>query len=232
MTVRPVFIAGGNHQPVIREETTFLYYSGSSDALKKQSIQSLHQTFLIRHPGWRVLEISGHSPDELGVKLNAFNLTVKLKSGQEAAVERTYQAGKIFENGGPYLDLLEKSSKTATKDPRLKNSGKIIAFEFEGERFPAVPRTCFYNWLYLQALREHPEYGDALMEYDAFTDILFNPRQCINTQARAAAAYKTLRNTNLLEQALESKEAFIDIFYHMKYCSWHKLHKDISCSLR
>lgn len=216
MAIKPVFIANANNQLITRVEMEFQYYSGFSDAQKKRSIQSLHQSFLKHYPEMKLLEISSHSPDEIGVKLSAFNLPVKLNSGREVSVECAYQAGKVFEHGGPYLDLLEGTSKGAKKDPRLKESGMIIAFEFEGERFPTYPRTCFYNWLYIKALNDHPEYGDALMEYDAFTDIAFNPKKSLNCQARAAAIYHTLRKANVLQKAMESTEAFIETIYYKR----------------
>lgn len=216
MAERPVFIVGGKNRLFNRELVTFQFYSGFSDAQKKRCIQSLHQSFLRKHPGWRVLEISSHSPDKTGVMLSAFNLSLRLSSRQEVSVECAFQAGKVFENGGPYLDLLEGTSKAAKKDPRLKESGNIVGFEFEGEQFPTVPHTCFYNWLYLKSLMEHPTLGDALMEYDAFTDIVFHPNKSLNCQAEAASIYVALRKADLLEQAMADKETFIYTIYQKK----------------
>lgn len=60
---------------------------------------------------------------------------MKAENGEGFSVESAFQAGKIFEKGGPYIDLLGVSSKIAKRDERLKNSGRIIAFEFDGKRF-------------------------------------------------------------------------------------------------
>lgn len=48
------------------------------------------------HPGWRVLEISSHSTEEAGIRLSAFHLPIKRKSGEEVSVECVFQAGKVF----------------------------------------------------------------------------------------------------------------------------------------
>lgn len=213
MAERPVFIAGGEGCLTEREETIFQFYSGFSDVQKKRCIESLHQSFLRKHPGWRVLEISSYSTEEAGIRLSAFHLPIKRKSGKEVSVECAFQAGKVFQNGGPYLDLLDGTSREAKKDSRLRESGRIIGFEFEGEKFSTVPVTCFYNWLYIRALMDHPVLGDELMKYDAFTDIVFNPNKSLNCQAEAAAVYVALRKGKLLEQAMADQESFIRIVY-------------------
>lgn len=226
MAERPVFIAGGKNSLVEQEDITFQFYSGFSDAQKKRCIQSLHQSFLWKHPQWRVLEISSHSPEEIGVKLSAFHLPIRLNSGKTVSVECAFQAGKIFQNGGPYLDLLEGTSRAAKRDPRLRESGRIVGFEFEGERFPTFPMTCFYDWLYIKALTENPTLGDALMEYDAFTDIVFNPSKSLNCQAEAASIYVALRKANLLDQAMANKKSFIRIVYEEEYVGDTDFHQN------
>ena len=65
--------------------------------------------------------------------------------------------------------------------------------------------------------QNNPKLADALMEYDAFTDIAFNPEKSLNCQAEAAAIYVSLRKRNLLEEALKSKESFIDIVYFSSF---------------
>lgn len=138
---------------------------------------------------------------------------MKSENGKEFSVESAFQAGKIFEKGGPYTDLLDASSKIAKRDERLKNSGRIIAFEFDGKRFETEPKTCFYNWLYIIALHLHEELTKLLIEYNAFTDIEFNPQKSINCQAEAAAIYVSLSKQGLLEEALTDKESFRKIVY-------------------
>ena len=50
-----------------------------------------------------------------------------------------------------------------------------------------------------------------ILDYDAFTDIEFNPKKSLNCQARSCAVFVSLAKKNLLNIALESKEAFLDI---------------------
>ena len=96
--------------------------------------------------------------------------------------------------------MYEVTPREAKKDSRLKGSGMLRAFRFDGRDYPLIPRTAFYNWLYVNALLEHPELGEGLMEYDAFTDIEFNPEKSINCQAEAAALFVALARRGLLEE--------------------------------
>jgi len=143
----------------------------------------------------------------------------KTKLNKVYSVEIAFQASKVFENGGPYIDILEKSSKEAKKDIRLKNSGRLKYFCFNNRKFELTPTTYFYNWLYINTLHVYPDLADRLMEYDAFTDIAFNPDKSINCQARAAAVYVSLRKSGLLNRALEDKDTFLNIVYGKTHLS-------------
>jgi len=197
----------------IRENVEFEFFSGFSDKQQKKSIQSLHQAYLKKHTGKKVLEISSKSEDELGIRLSAFNLMIRTPSGKEFSVESAFQASKVFEKGGPYKDLLDVTSKQAKKDERLKNSGKIIKFFINGSTFKTEPKTYFYNWLYINTLNLYDELTEQLIEYNAFTDIAFNPQKSINCQAEAAAIYVSLQKQGLLQEALKNKDTFLDIVY-------------------
>ena len=59
----------------------------------------------------------------------------------------------------------------------------------------------------------HSDLAEQILEYDAFTDIVFNPKRSINCQAEAAAIYVSLQKQNLLDEALKNKESFLDIVY-------------------
>jgi len=208
MANRPVFMIC-ERTPRFRELTVpFQYHSGFSVSQKQKSIASLHSAFLSTHREDAVLEISSKSLQPLGVRLSAFNLMTAAPDGRRCSVETLFQAGKVFEGGGPYTDLLDKTSREAKGDPRLRESGGLVGFRYGEMRFPLSPATFFYDWLYISALRDDPELGDGLMDYTAFTDIEFNPQRSLNCQARSAAIYVSLRKQDLLEQALESPEAF------------------------
>ena len=99
------------------------------------------------------------------------------------------------------------------KDERLKSSGRIISFCFDGIEFETEPKTYFYNWLYINALHLHESYTEHMLGYDAFTDIEFNPQKSVNCQAEAAAVYVSLRKQGLLEEALKNKDSFKEIVY-------------------
>lgn len=208
MAVRPVFVTALDNRYCVRESIEFEFFSGFSDVQKRKCINSLHQEYLKKNPQKRVLEISSKSENELGVKLSAFNLMITAKDGKEFSVESAFQSGKVFENGGPYEDLLYVSSRMAKKDERLKNSGKVIGFRFGGKDFVTEPKTYFYNWLYINALNQNEAIAVQLMEYDVFTDIEFNPHKSINCQAEAAAIYVSLRRQGLLDAVLKDKDSF------------------------
>lgn len=213
LAIKPVFITLHCSPYYYEEKLDFLYYCGFAEVQKKKSIKSLHDAFLKKNPNGKVLEISSKSDDELGVKLSAFNLKIETRNKKNYSVEVLFQASKVFQNGGPYRDMLQMTSKEAKKDERLKNSGRLTCFDLFGKKFELNPVTYFYNWLYINALNLNTDLADELMNYNAFTDIAFNPEKSINCQARAASIYVSLREKGLLKKALESKESFLDIVY-------------------
>lgn len=192
--------------------TEFEWFPGFSVAQKRRSIRSLYDAYLAQHPSKRVLEISSKSEDELGVALSAFNLTLPV-GGRDVPVECAFQAGKVLEQGGPYADLLEATPREAKRDPRLREGGRVIGFSLLGQEFPTVPRDAYYRWLYLSALMSHPELGERLVGYDAFTDIEFNPKRQVNCQAAAAATYVSLARGGALEEAMRDFATFVDMVY-------------------
>lgn len=213
MAFRPVFTVADGNRLFDRENVEFEYFGGFSDAQKQRCINSLHQSYLRKYPDQKILEISSKSEDELGVKLSAFNLMINLGKGKKFSVESAFQSSKVFEYGGPYTDLLYASSRAAKKDSRLKESGRLIAFKFAGTTFESEPKTYFYNWLYINALHLNPELAEQIVQYDAFTDIAFNPEKSLNCQAEAAAIYVSLYRQGLLEQALKGKKSFLKTVY-------------------
>ena len=210
MAIRPVYIPGLDAGSlVIPVEIEFQWFSGFSLSQKQKSIQSLHSAASERKIN-RVLEISSKSPNELGVKLSAFNLQFPLKDGRKISVENVFQGSKIFENGGPFLDLLEVSAKEAISDPRLRSSGKLRGFSLKGVDWPLQPVTAFYDWLYLSALNNAPELSDQLIKFDGFSDIEFNPKRSLNCQAASAALFIALVKRGELLPAMKGQQSFIN----------------------
>lgn len=189
MAKRPVFVPSPKPPEHVRVvEVEFEWHSGMSLAQKRRSISSLHAA-AGRRGIEPVLEISSKSPDDLGVALSAFNLTVRLPSGRSVPLECAFQAAKRFEGGGPFVELLEATPRDAKRDPRLRESGRLVAFELEGRSYPTKPETAFYDHLYADALDQNPELAAAILRYAGFTDIEFNPEKSLNCQARAAARF-------------------------------------------
>lgn len=213
MATRPVFEVCESAPYFNEKMTEFKFYSGFSPAQKKRSMESLQQAYLLSEPGKRVLEISRASDNPLGDALSAFNLMITPKNGKPYSVECAFQAAKVFENGGPYTDLLHGSSKQAKTDPRIRESGNIIGFRLWNMDFSSEPKTFFYNWLYHMALNTHPELYENLLEYDAFTDIMFTPGRSLNCQARSAAIFVSLYRIGKLEEALRSQEDYLRVVY-------------------
>lgn len=211
MAVRPLFIPNEDFVGVTEKPIDFQWFSGLSASQKKRSIGSLHS--VVQKLGYeRILEISSKSEIDLGVNLSAFNLRIKTrKYGNEFTVEAAFQGSKVFERGGPYKDLFGLDSLAAKKDIRLKESGSLVAFEFFGKRFPLVPRTYFYDWIYINALCQNISLSDEVKSYQCFTDIEFNPKKSINCQAHAVALYLSLFKLGLLEEALESPKSFLKL---------------------
>ena len=71
-------------------------------------------------------------------------------------------------------------------------SGRLIGFNLLGEEWPIEPPTCFYDWLYISALIQHPDAVQELLNFHAFSDIAFNPEKSLNCQARSAAVFRRI----------------------------------------
>jgi type I restriction enzyme M protein len=163
-------------------------------------------------PGARVLEISTASNHLLGVQLSALNLKLRSAWGLNS-VERTYQASKVFERGGPFLELLT-DSRSAKGFPGIKSSGRLKGFQGpDGNFFPADGRSTFYDRLYIQALIQNPELLTSLLPFEIFTDVRFaksklgfHLSQPMNTQARSCAIAIGLFNSG----GISRLEQFVD----------------------
>lgn len=186
----------------------FKWVAGMAKTQKQKTIRSLHQA-AIGIGFTRILEISSKSEVTLGVKLSAFNLPYNAGTGLITTVENAFQAGKVFRNGGPFLDLLQCTPMDAKKDPRLLSSGELIGFRMGAQNWPCKPVTAFYDWIYISALLQFPELAEKLLDYDGFTDIEFNPKRSLNCQASSAALFVALLKRGELENATANPEAFL-----------------------
>jgi len=197
MANRPVFIPIKRRPYYEMVGVDFSFNPGFSVAQKQKNIIALHEAYRKGQDG-EILEISSKSLQPEGVALSAFNLQTFIPSlNCRVPVECVYQGSKVFEHGGPYTDLYLKAPREAKKDLRLQHSGQLIAFCYEGENSDAYPVTCFYDWLYIRALKENPDIAQHILRYNAFTDIEFNPKKSTNCQARAAAIYLYLHKSGI-----------------------------------
>lgn len=171
---------------VIRRDVTFQWSAGFALTQKQKNIRALHEAIQMKSEG-KALEVSTKSEDPFGRSLSAFQLKLKGRY-----LENVFQSSKVYEEGGPYLDLLDADPRAAKQDERHQKSGKLTAFCYQGETWALQPKTAFYDYIYVLAARE--ELGEAALEqlrgYQWFTDIEFNPKKSINCQARSAALLK------------------------------------------
>ncbi|MDN3403792.1 hypothetical protein [Pseudoalteromonas sp. APC 3218] len=226
MASRPIFIPTINSIGVEERMIEFKWHAGMATSQKKKSVVELHKTANSCGIA-NILEISSKSELELGVALSAFNLIITTKKKvQSFTVETAFQGSKVFENGGPYLDLFGMDSRAAKKDIRLKESGNLIGFKFFSYDFPLIPRTYFYDWLYINALRQNSELSNAILKYDAFSDIEFNPKKSINCQAHAVSLYISLFKQDLLETAMQTPSQFL------KHCQSHYSKQERNISIQ
>lgn len=220
MAKRPVFRVI-NSSPYVEEVLTeFQYYPGFALSQAQKSVRSLHESYILNYLGSkeRILEISSKSTEELGIGLSAFNLQYTLKTGEKRPLESVFQSSKYFQDHMQFEDLLFRSAYDAKKDNRLHEHGVVVKFVLEGETFPTEPVTMFYDWIYIRAL-EQSSMKDEIMNYDAFTDIAFNPAKSMNCQARTAAKYVGMKRMGILHRALRSPQDFRALAYGNACCS-------------
>lgn len=228
MAQRPIYIPQFENNILVKTEMVeFTYHSGFAVVQKQKSIEELHKSSQERFGLERILEVSSKSKQDLGVALSAFNLMITDKPKKETySVECAFQSSKVFENGGPYTDLLHATSRQAKKDERLKNSGGLIGFKFRSTEWQLNPLTAFYDWLYVNALNQNTQFHDELMKYQAFTDIEFNPKKSINCQAYSIAMFVALAKRNLLED-IRNPETFLSFYEDFQISNTYQLNENL-----
>jgi len=209
MAERPVFFPSTEGTRLVREVYfDFHWNPGFAPVQKKKNVVALHESAAAK--GYSpLLEVSTKSEEKLGQRLSAFNLKVASKQHGEISLESAYQGSKVFERGGPFTELYPVDAREARKDPRVRDSGRIIEFHFEDVTFPTEPKTAFYDWLYSRAIFPHREFLRRLETYAGFTDIEFNPERSLNCQARSCAIFVAMMKRGILERSQESPAQFI-----------------------
>ena len=194
------------------ESPEFKWNPGFAFSQKQKNVVALHDAIHRIDPSAKILEISSKSLQPLGVSLSAFHLKFPY-GGAECSVESVFQASKVFDGGvGPFSELYSHDSREVRHHVQDASAGhRLLAFEFDGIRWDLEPKTAFFYQLYIKAILANPELAAALLEFDAFTDIEFNPNRQINCQAAAAAFYVSLCRQGKLEEAMSNREAFLKL---------------------
>jgi hypothetical protein len=218
MAERPVFLAikgsdnlkGDASNRLVREvQLSFKWVAGLSAAQKRKNVASLHEA--ARAKGiLKVLEVSTKSGEPLGLGLSAFNLMIAVEGRQQMTLECAFQGSKVFTKGVQFPELYELTSREAKQYEGLRTSGDLEGFNFDGLEFPLEPKTAFYDWLYAKTLAHQVDVLEQLDEYEAFSDIEFNPNKSINCQARSCAVTVSLFRLGMLDEAVESIDAWLE----------------------
>ena len=212
MASRTVFVPLDTAPYYMEVPTIFTWLENSNtdrDILRK-SMVNLHTAAGGNHGIHNILEASTAANTPLGKQLSAFNLEFDTPSKRKITVEACYQGSKVFENGGAYHDLYDKTALQAKRDPRLKKSGKVIGFNFFGEMFPIQPATYFFNWLYTNTLvRHNSNLVEQVVKHNGFTDMYYSERYGVNCQARALAIVAGLHKAGLVDGYLRDRAKFL-----------------------
>ena len=220
MAVRPVFVPDSDS--LVEEQlVTFEWFAGFAVSQKQKSVRSLHAAAATELGLEAVLEVSTKSETRLGNQLSAFNLRTEHPEHGAITLESAFQGSKVFSGSGQHDDLYAVADGREVKR-RIREAaeGQLEGFRFAGHRWDLVPRTAFYDWLYIRAVvhlsHDYPEAMDELLGYQAFTDIEFNPDKSVNCQARACALLVSLHRLGEL-QTVESPDAFVDLLRAFGY---------------
>jgi len=211
MAERPIFIPSIDGNKLVEiKNIEFKWHKGMAPSQKKKNIIELHSN-ANKHDVNNILEVSTKSENILGVSLSAFNMKIISHSKKELSLESVFQGSKVFENGGPFIDLYDKNGYEIKKDERILNSGALIGFEHENVIWDLEPKTAFYDWIYLNSIKNIIRIEEDVNEFDAFTDIEFNPKKSFNCQAKSCALFVSLLRRNIFNEVMDDKEKFLDM---------------------
>ena len=221
---RPVFMPRVNSDNLVKTDMVRIErHVGFASRQKKKTINDMHQVIRKKYGFSNVLELSSKSGNKLSFLLSPLSLQLTDESsGQHHSVENIFQASKVFERGGPFTDLLEAPPRQAKKDERLITSGALIGYNDFGMEWNLEPLTTFYDWLYVNALKQHPQLHEEVMQYQAFTDIEFNPKKTIHCAAYSLALFVALNKRELLDN-VEDPIAFYDLCEGFKVSNTEQL---------
>lgn len=212
-STRPAFFCINNR--LYKRDYTFEFYGGFAIGQKQKCINSFH-TAIKEEGNISVLEISRKSDNLLGGLLSAFNLTITINDNKYP-VECVYQASKVFDDIQyiECLHMLPADAKRFVKEKSESKGLKLTEFNFFGKKFPLVPNSIFYDYLYIYSLSQNKGVASEIIKYDCFTDIEFNPKKQISSQARSCAIFKYLYLNNLVDDFLSDYGKFNYLYYEL-----------------
>ncbi len=152
--------------------------------------------------GKNVLRVQPDDPFSL-TKLEMLVPSLK----KEFSLANIVQASKVFEHGGPYVDLYGATPAAAQDDPRCRTSGSLVRYTFENTSYPLYPAEAFLIWLVFLALRQNRVLSRKLCEYDGFS--------CEKEPVLALAygLYVALARNGKI-RAVETFDDLIDLLYN------------------
>ena len=185
----------------------FEYIKGMAFSQKQKNVLSFHKSISEQFPGSRIIEISTKSQTPIGVNLSAFNLKL-----DGYPLECVFQSSKVFEGNVQFENLLFEDPKTAKQYIRENVTLPLIGFRYKNEFFETLPRTLFYDYIYISALLQSNIDVSNIANYDIFTDIEFNEKKAYNCQARACAIYAYMLRKGKVEYYMSSRERFKELY--------------------
>lgn len=213
---KPVFMPRVGSDSLVKTDMVRIErHVGFATRQKKKTINDLHRVIKKKYGFKHVLELSSKSGNKLSFPLSPVSLKITNEDGTQYSVENAYQASKVFEKGGPFVDLLNAAPRQAKKDERLISSGEITGYDYFGMVWGLEPLTVFYDWLYVNALKQNTQLHDEVLQYQAFTDVSFNPKKNIHCPAYSLAMFVALYKRELLDK-VEDPGTFYDLVTEFK----------------
>ena len=74
----------------------------------------------------------------------------------------------------------------------------------------------------MTALKQNPQLHEEVMQYQAFTDITFNPKKSIHSAAYALAMFAALNKRDLLDTVADPM-AFFELYHDFKVSNTENL---------
>lgn len=205
MTIRPIYMPSYRHPYCdVWNAQLMQFVPNTTKERAQRNIQEVFRVFQKRFPDKKILEVSLFSPQiPLGTDLCPQFLCKKMESlDGMIPVESILHASKIFTGGGPYTDLFTANPLEIKNDPRLRSSGILTSYTFEGEEYPIHPRTAFFDFIYMLALVEPQNHAltRELLQYDAFCDITYQETKDFVCPARSLTIFVSLMRQGLLQK--------------------------------